>query len=133
MYMLDTDTASYLIRGASAHLDRRVASVAEDELCISVITRAELLLGVRLKSEAHRLAKLVDMFLSRVPSAPWDDSAADHFATIAAQLSSRGTPIGTMDTMIAGHAIALGATLVTNNRRHFSRVAYLHTENWVLG
>jgi tRNA(fMet)-specific endonuclease VapC len=63
---------------------------------------------------------------------PWDEAAATHFAAVAAELHKSGKPIGSMDTMIAGHAISLGAILVTNNSRHFGRVAGLKSENWTL-
>ena len=61
---------------------------------------------------------------------PWDEAAATQFATIAADLQKAGTQIGSMDAMIAGHAVATGAVLITNNARHFSRVAGLTVENW---
>ena len=130
LYMLDTDTASYLIRGRAPELDRRVEKVTPRLLCISAVTRGELLYGVYIKAGAHRLARLVDLFLQRVPCLPWDDAAATHFAAIAAALHTAGTPIGSMDAMIAGHARAAGAVLVTNNDRHFGRVAELTVENW---
>ena len=129
-YLLDTDIATYLIRGQTPVLDERIAAVAPEELCISAVTRGELLYGIKLKEGAHRLSRLVDQFLERVACVPWDADAATHFATVAAQLHRAGTPIGSMDTMIAGHAIALGTVLVTNNERHFSRVSGLRIENW---
>jgi tRNA(fMet)-specific endonuclease VapC len=130
LYMLDTDTVSYLVRGRTPALDARVAKVPPKHLCISAVTRGELLYGLQLKDSAHRLAQLVDQFLLRVPCLPWDGAAATHFAAIAADLHRAGTPIGSMDAMIAGHAMAAGAVLVTNNVRHFSRVAALAVENW---
>ena len=61
----------------------------------------------------------------------FDGSAAEKFGAIAAALSTSGEPIGQMDTLIAGHALSVSATLVTNNRRHFSKVKGLRLENWV--
>ncbi len=130
MYLLDTDTASYLIRGGHPRLDARIAAVPMGEVCISAVTRAELLYGVQLRPGAERLARLVGAFLSRVWTLAWDESAADRFAGVAAALHRSGQPIGPLDTMIAAHALALGATLVTNNVGHFSRVAGLSVENW---
>jgi tRNA(fMet)-specific endonuclease VapC len=129
-YMLATDTASYLIRGDSPALDARVAALTKKQLCISAVTRSELLYGVKLKPGATRLAALVDQFLLRVPCLTWDETAATHFATIAADLHKAGKQIGSMDAMIAGHAMAAGVVLVTNNTRHFSRVKGLIVENW---
>lgn len=130
--MLDTDTVSYLIRGKSAVLDARVAGTAPKRLCISAVTRGELLYGVQLKPGAHRLAQLVDQVLGRLSCLPWDNAAALHFAEVAAELHRRGVPIGSMDAMIAGHAKVVGAVLVTNNMRHFSRVPGLVVENWTV-
>ena len=91
--------------------------------CISAVTRGELLYGINLKVGAHRLSRLVDQFLGQVSCLPWDAAAARHFAIAAAELNRAGTPVGSMDMMIAGHAIALGSVLVTNNERHFSRIS----------
>lgn len=130
LYMLDTDTVSYLVRGKTPALDANVARVSPRHLCISAVTRGELLYGVMLKDGARRLAHLIDQFLLRVRCLSWDEAAATHFASIAAQLHRTGTPIGSMDAMIAGHALAAGAVLVTNNTRHFSRVSGLMLDNW---
>jgi tRNA(fMet)-specific endonuclease VapC len=130
LYMLDTGTVSCLVRGKTPALDARVAAVSPKRLCISAVTRGELLYGLKLEDGAHRLAQLVDQFLLRMQCLPWDEAAATHFASIAADLHKAGTPIGSMDAMIAGHAMATGAVLVTNNARHFSRVAGLTVENW---
>ena len=106
-----------------------MSTVSFKHLCISAVTRGELLYGLKLKDGAHRLAQLLDQFLVRVQCLPWDDTAATHFASIAAELHKAGTQIGSMDVMIAGHAMATGAVLVTNNARHFSRVASFSVEN----
>lgn len=131
LYMLDTDTASYVIRGKTPILDARVAATPPRHVCISAVTRGELLYGINLKDGAHKLAQVVDQFLIRVQCLPWDEAAATHFASIAAGLHKAGKPIGSMDAMIAGHAMAAGAVLVTNNIRHFSRIAGINIENWV--
>jgi tRNA(fMet)-specific endonuclease VapC len=75
-YMLDTDTASYVIKGKIPALDVRLADVPPEDVCISSVTREELLYGVRRRPGAHRLARVVDQFLVTVQSLPWDDAAA---------------------------------------------------------
>jgi predicted nucleic acid-binding protein len=229
LYMLSTDIATCLIRGKSRTLDERVASVPSEELCISAVTRGELLLGVsrqmlqattgeltpevlvrretsqgkvrdarkttrkgraeappidqstmeslrktthavldkltpseakalrarfgidlstdhtlekvleqfdvtreRIKSRGTvgNVSSVVDQFLTRVSCLPWDAAAATHFATVAVELHRIGTPMGTTDTMVAGHAIAVGAVLVTNSEQRFLRVGGLKTEDW---
>jgi len=128
--MLDTDTSSYVIRGGHPRLDERIAAVPMDDVCISAVTRAELLYGVRLKPGAERLARLVGAFLSRVRTVAWDEPIADRFAIVAADLDLAGQRIGAFDTMVAAHALAIGATLITNTAAHFSRVSGLAIENW---
>lgn len=131
LYMLDTDTSSYLLKGTNPELDERIAQLPPAEICISAVTRGELLFGLRRKRDpAPRLTQLVESFLSAVRCVAWDDHAADTFGVIAAALERSGTPIGSMDTMIASHAMAVDATLVTNNTRHFARVVGLKIDNW---
>ena len=238
LYMLGTDIAVCLIRGTSRTLDERVASAPPEELCISAVTRGELLLGVsrqrplttgdaptperrargdlsqdiagggvrrvaeaqavaspigpatmeslrktthavlakltpheakalrmrfgidlstdhtlekvskqfdvtrerirsieveavRSREPEHDLSRVVDQFLARVSCLPWDAAAATHFAAIAVELHRAGTPMSTTDTMVAGHAIAVGAVLVASNENRFPRVGGLKTENWM--
>jgi predicted nucleic acid-binding protein len=85
---------------------------------------------IRSRERAHDLSRVVDQFLARVSCLPWDAAAATHFATIAVELHRIGTPMGTTDTMVAAHAIAVGAVLVASNENRFSRVSGLKTENW---
>ena len=85
---------------------------------------------IRSRERARELSRVVDQFLARVSCLPWDAAAATHFANIAVELHQEGTPMGTTDTMVAGHAIAVSAVLVTGNENRFSRVGGLKTENW---
>ena len=130
-YLLDTDTASYSIRGSFPTLDARFAKVAARDMAISVITRAELLFGLEKRGNPRGLARVVHAFLDRMTILPWDNAAADTFAKVRAQLEKQGTPIGLADTMIGAHALALKVTLVTNNLRHFQNVRGLTLENWI--
>src|SRR5258708_40121566 len=128
--MLDSDAASYVIKGSSPALDARLRLLDVSQVCISAVTRAELRFGVRRLSGATRLAVELDRFLSGVHTLAWDEAAADCFAEVRTDLERGGTPIGTMDTMIAAHALATGAALVTNNVKHFRLVKGLAVENW---
>jgi predicted nucleic acid-binding protein len=234
LYMLSTDIATCLILGKSKTLDARVASVSPEELCISAVTRGELLLGVsrqmlqetvvgpvtaerrkrtyipqgkgrdapkkggevessstdestlgalrktahsvlaaltpeeakalrarfgidmssqidlrpeltlesidkrfdemrerlRPKAAADNLSGVVDQFLTRVSCLPWDEAAATRFATVAFELHRIGAPMGTADTMVVGHAIAVGAVLVTSSEQRLLSVGGLRMENW---
>jgi tRNA(fMet)-specific endonuclease VapC len=128
--MLDTNTASAALRG-NAGLDERLQRLDRAQLCISAITRAELWYGMALKPEAIKLARYVDAFLQATTTMSWDDTAADAHGRLRAQLRRAGTPIGDFDEMIAAHALALGAVLVTDNTKHFKRVDGLAIENWI--
>lgn len=128
-YMLDTDTVSFALRG-QGEVATRVVAHRPSELCISSVTLAELRFGVEAR-RSRKLQRLVQTFVSSMTVAPFDRAAADRFGPVAAALARRGEPIGTFDTLIAAHALSLGFVLVTNNVRHFERVAGLKTENWV--
>ncbi len=131
LHMLDTDTVSYLIKGKSPSIEAKLASLIPAMVCISVITRAELLYGLKRLPADHRLHLAVRQFLKIVRILPWDSEAADWYADIRHQLVSRGQPIGELDMMIAAHTLSAGAVLVTNNHRHYERIdAPLILENW---
>ncbi len=130
-YLLDTDTASYIIRGAYPALDAKLAAIAPRDVAISVITRAELLYGLEKRGSPRGLSRVVHAFLGNIAIPPWDNAAADAFAKLRVQLEQQGTPIGVADTMIGAHALALKATLVSNNQKHFQNVKGLALENWV--
>ena len=100
-------------------------------LAISSITRAELRFGLEKRGNPRALTRVVNDFLGRIAVLPWDAAAADQFGKLRAQLERGGTPIGTLDTMIASHALALKAILVTNNQKHFGKVRSLRIENWL--
>jgi tRNA(fMet)-specific endonuclease VapC len=132
LHMLDTDTASYLIKGKSPIVENRLATLVPSMVCISVMTRAELRYGLKRLPSDHRLHLAVRQFLKIVRILPWDVEAADWYADIRHQLISTGQPIGELDMMIAAHSLSAGAVLVTNNRRHYERIkAPLILENWV--
>lgn len=128
--MLDTNIASAAIRGHRA-VDERLRALPAGAWCISAVTRAELRLGVERRPHAAQLVQLVDAFLVVAPAVAWDSSAADAHGRLRAQLEASGKRIGDFDEMIAAHAMALGAVLVTDNLRHFRRVGNLELENWL--
>jgi tRNA(fMet)-specific endonuclease VapC len=131
LHLLDTDTASYVIKRRSPAIESKLAAVPPDRVCVSVVTRAELVYGLKRLPSSHRLHLGVRHFLKAVRVPAWDADAADHYADIRHRLTSAGQPIGGMDMMIAAHALALGAVLVTNNTRHFARIgAPLALVNW---
>jgi len=128
--MLDTDMSSYVIRERPESVRARFEEMDSAQLCISVVSEAELLYGVKAKGSPRALASMVADFLRRLTVLDWSRAAAQHYADIRAKLESAGTPIANMDLMIAAHARSVGAVLVTNNEKHFRRVAGLKVENW---
>ncbi len=131
LYMLDTDISNYLIKGRSADIEQKLLAAPPDRICLSAITRAELLYGLKQLPKTHRIHGAVVQFLELIQVLPWIEDAADYYADIRHQLTTQGQLIGEMDMMIASHALAIGATLVSNNTRHFERIdAPLLLENW---
>ncbi len=131
LHLLDTDTASYLIKAKSPAIEAKLAALVPAMVCISVMTRAELLYGLKRLPPDHHLHLAVRQFLKIVRTLPWEADAADWYAEIRHQLVSTGQPIGEMDMMIAAHALSAGAVLVTNNSRHYERIAApLILANW---
>jgi tRNA(fMet)-specific endonuclease VapC len=130
-YMLDTDISSFFIKGAYPDLDSKIQTIPNDQLCISVITRYELLFGLELKPDATTLKILVTSFLQRITTVTFDSQAAASFATVSALLRKEGIGMGTMDAMIASHALSINAIVVTNNIKHFEIVPNLQIENWL--
>ncbi|MDP8245239.1 MAG: type II toxin-antitoxin system VapC family toxin [Candidatus Hinthialibacter antarcticus] len=127
--MLDTNIASFMIRGGNPNIRKRLNRVPLSNVCVSVITQAELLYGIELKPEAINLKNLVREFLLRPAILPWDERAAIEYAVLCASLARAGTPMGNLDTMIASHALSVNATLVTNDNS-FSRVVGLKVKDW---
>jgi tRNA(fMet)-specific endonuclease VapC len=128
MRMLDTDISSYIIKRRPESLIERFETHAQ-EICVSAITAAELRFGAE-KAGRPKLAQEVEEYLKRLTILNWPDAATPHYARIRAALERAGTPIGNMDLMIAAHAIAEHATVVTNNVKHFSAVPGLKLEQW---
>ncbi|MBS2024872.1 MAG: type II toxin-antitoxin system VapC family toxin [Deltaproteobacteria bacterium] len=128
-FLLDTDTVSFALRG-HGRVGERLLQCAPSQVCISAVTLAELRFGADRK-KSKKLHRLIDAFVSDIEVAPFDVSAAGEFGHVGALLANHGTSIGSLDVMIAAHALSLGRTLVTHNLRHFMRVPGLATESWV--
>jgi tRNA(fMet)-specific endonuclease VapC len=128
-YLLDTNTASYIIKGNVPRVRERLLKVPMSQILISAVTEAELLFGAARKRDAVRLRTAIDEFLLRVDSLPWDSTATRHYADVRAALEIAGTPMGNLDMMIGAHALAAEAVLVTNDRS-FHRLKHLKIEDW---
>jgi tRNA(fMet)-specific endonuclease VapC len=129
-YLLDTNTCVYAIKRAPAVLER-MRKLTPDELLVSTITLAELWFGARKSSRPEKTRESVDTFLAPLGVLDFDAAAADAYSGIRLHLEQAGIPIGERDLLIAAIAISRGLTVVTHNRREFSRVPDLDVEDWL--
>jgi tRNA(fMet)-specific endonuclease VapC len=129
-YMLDTNIISDLIRNPQGKAAKRIAKVGEDNICTSIIVAAELRYGCA-KSGSDRLRKVVEDLLGEIDVLPLEIPADSEYGGIRAELEAAGRPIGGNDLLIAAHAYATGAIIVTANADEFKRVRGLKVENWL--
>ena len=129
-YMLDTNICIYAIKHKPEKVFQKLQEVEPEDVCVSSVTYAELVHGVEksVAVEKNRLA--LSMLLANIEILDFDVDAADCYGKIRADLEKKGTPIGPLDMMIAGHAQSHGYTVVTNNVKEFSKVMDLKIENW---
>ena len=128
--MLDTNIVAYAKNNRPEVVYERMSRFDPEDLCVSVITLAELEYGVFSSSNPDRNQLALTLFLANIEVVPFGDDAAVEYGRIRADLRRKGTPIGANDLLIAAHAKALGMALVTNNTREFSRVEGLALEDW---
>jgi tRNA(fMet)-specific endonuclease VapC len=129
-YMLDTDISSYVMKRSHDAVLKRLQKIPVGDVCISVITKSELMYGVEVSPRRPQDQAALDAYLRHVEVLEYPGEAALHYAQIRAALKVSGTVIGANDLFIAAHARCLGLTLVTNNTREFGRVPALTVENW---
>lgn len=128
-YLLDTNIASDLIKGVFPAIRAHLARVPMASIGVSAVTEGELRFGVARRSSDTRLKMLVDEFLARVAILPWDSGAAQTYGQLRATLEAEGRLLGNLDLMIAAHALAIPAILVTNDQA-FTRIRKLKMVNW---
>lgn len=129
LYLLDTNIASAIIKGNSPAVDRRLVKVPMAQLAISAVTEGELHFGAARLPNAARLRAMIEDFFLRVAILPWDSDAARQYGQLRSALQRGGQPMGNLDVMIAAHALAVGAVLVTNDHA-FTRIKELKIEDW---
>jgi tRNA(fMet)-specific endonuclease VapC len=131
-YMLDTDTCSYIMKRSNQAVLKRLRKTPVSDVCISVITKSELLYGVEVSPRRQQDEAALAAFLRHVEVLDFPDEATTHYAKIRADLKMKGNMIGANDLFIAAHARSQSLTLITNNTREFRRVPNLATGNWTL-
>jgi len=130
-YLLDTNICIYIINEQPAQVLQRLIQAGRDSLAISTVTVAELAFGIAKSTRADSRTKL-ENFLSKFPILDWDQSAAWVYGNVRKTLEAKGQRIEERDLLLACQALALGATMVTNNTREFERIEGLKLENWVV-
>jgi len=129
-YMLDTNICIYAIKHKPEQVFIRLQEHDPTDICISSVTYAELVYGVEKSKAIEKNRVALALLLANIEIMSFDSLAAESYGKIRSDLEKAGTPIGPLDRMIAGHAKALGYTLVTNNTKEFERVKGLKLENW---
>ena len=129
-YLLDSNICIYALNASHRSVLEKFREHGPDNLGVSSIVAAELAFGAENSQRKAASVKALSLFLESVTVLPWEQSAIWQYARIRKQLKDSGTPISAMDLLIAGHAMDLVLTLVTNNTREFKRVEGLKLENW---
>ena len=130
MILLDTNICIHVINARPPAVLERFRQHRMGEIGVCSVVAAELAYGVA-KSGSTRNREALEMFLAPLVILPFDEAALWVYGDLRAELERKGTPIGSLDTMIAAHALSQQSTLVTNNTREFARVPGLALENWV--
>jgi tRNA(fMet)-specific endonuclease VapC len=129
MYVLDTNTLIYYFKG-QGKVAQNLANVTPQEISISTIVLFELQVGIAKSNSPAKRTQQLQQLLSLVNLVPFDQAAALASATVRAQLEQQGTPIGSIDILIAGTTMVLQGTLITHNVKEFSRVSGLAIADW---
>jgi tRNA(fMet)-specific endonuclease VapC len=130
LFMLDTDTCIYIIKRKPSHVINKFQKIRISNVGISSITLSELLYGAMKSSHPDQNQLALAQFASPLEIFPYSDDAAQYYGDLRANLEKKGTPIGSLDMLIAAHALSLGCILVTNNEKEFARIPNLKIQNW---
>lgn len=130
-YMLDTNICVGLIRKKPKRLIERLTSHAPGDVGVSIITVAELSYGAQKSAQPKHNLLALEQFLLPLEVADFDQPASDAYGLMRADLEKNGNVIGSMDMLIAAHALSLEVILVTNNTREFQRIPDLSIEDWM--
>jgi tRNA(fMet)-specific endonuclease VapC len=129
--MLDTNICIYIIKQQPVAVLKRFLEYQIGDIGISSITLSELRYGVAKSTHQEKNTNALDEFITPLEVVSFDEEAAQVYGDIRATLEKAGTPIGSMDMLIAAHAVSLGIPLVTNNAREFIRIPALNIIDWL--
>lgn len=129
--MLDTNICIYIIKRKPPNVIERFRQTEISQIGISSITLSELLYGVTKSSKPEQNKIALTQFIAPMEILPYDDDAAQYYGDLRTHLEKHGTPIGSLDMLIAAHALSINCTLITNNEKEFIRIPNLKIDNWV--
>jgi len=129
--MLDTSTCIYIIKKKPTDVLERFRQTRISQVGISSITLSELEYGVAKSSKPEQNQIALAQFLAPLEILSYGDEAAQQYGRLQAFLENQGTHIGSLDMLIAAHALSIGCTLVTNNEKEFGRISNLKIDNWL--
>ena len=130
-FLLDTNTCIYIIKRKPSEVIERFRQAKISQIGISSITFSELSYGVSKSSQPTQNQVALAQFAAPLEILPYEDDAAQYYGDLRAFLEKKGTPIGSLDMLIAAHALSIDCTLVTNNEKEFTRIPNLKIDNWV--
>jgi len=130
-YMLDTNTCIYIIKRKPLNVIERFRQLEISQVGISSITLSELLYGVSKSSKPEQNQMALAQFIAPLEILSYGDEAAQYYGPLRAHLEKQGTPIGSLDMLIAAHTLSIDCILVTNNEKEFNRIPKLKIDNWV--
>lgn len=130
-YMLDTNICIYIIKRKPQVVIERFLRTEISQIGISSITLSELMYGVSKSSKPEQNQMALTQFMAPLEILPYGDDVAQYYGDIRVHLEKQGTPIGSLDMLIAAHALSAACTLITNNEKEFIRVPNLKIENWI--
>lgn len=130
-FMLDTNICIYIIKRKPSNVIKRFIQTEISQIGISSITLSELSYGVSKSSRPEQNQLALAQFIAPLEIMPYGDEAAQYYGDLRTHLEKQGTPIGSLDMLIAAHALSIGCTLVTNNEKEFIRIPNLKIDNWV--
>ena len=131
-YMLDTNICIYIIKQKPENVIERIRRTPISDIGVSSITLSELEYGVMKSAKPEQNKLALAQFIAPIEIYAYDDVAAQHYGKIRANLERQGTPIGSLDMLIAAHALSINSVLITNNESEFKRVSNLKIENWAI-
>ena len=130
-FMLDTNICIYIIKRKPSNVIERFIQTEISQIGISSITLSELSYGVSKSSRPEQNQLALAQFIAPLEIMPYGDEAAQYYGDLRTHSEKQGTPLGSLDMLIAAHALSFGCTLVTNNEKEFVRIPNLKIDNWV--